>query len=325
VGVWRVNADALAGSRFVISPLSETLASLVLLLRNDASHPGERAWLEAHAAAYRARLRADPVTALLVGAALRRNWIADFFSPPPSGDGEVSFADELRRVRETPPRAARADLEVALGGPLPAPLCRDDLPELSADLLTWVWEETVRPYWRRRRRILEADVLARTRQQGQDGWAAAVNDLRPGMRWLGDGDLRINVRARPPREISGARLMFVPVTAGRGWVAWDEPDRYAVVYPCAGALTEAERPSPPEALSHLLGPARANVLVLLASPMSTSQLVALTDQGLGSVGRHLKVLREANLITRRRTGRWVVYERTPAGDTLVRAQTPGRS
>lgn len=323
MGVWRVNADALAGSRFVISPLSETIASLVLLSANVAAHPGERAWLDVHAPAYRSRLRAEPVTTLLVRSVLGRNWIADYFSPPP-GDGEPSFEEELRRVRETPPSAARADLEVALGGPLPERLRRADLPECSAHVLAWVWEEMVRPYWRRRRRILEADVLTRTRQLGQGGWAAAVSEMRVGMRWLGDGRLRINAYDRPPREISGGRLMFVPVTVAHGWVTWDEPHRYAVVYPCSGVLAEAGRATPPEALSRLLGPARANVLVLLASPMSTSQLVELTGQGLGSVGRHLRVLLDARLIDRRRTGRWVVYHRTPVGDTLVTAHALGR-
>lgn len=151
-----------------------------------------------------------------------------------------------------------------------------------------------------------------------------MTGIRTGMRWEGDGRLRINAHDRPPREIAGARLMFVPVTAAHGWVTWDEPDRYAVVYPCAGVLAEAGRTPPPDALSRLLGPARANVLVLLASPLSTSQLVGLTGQGLGSVGRHLKVLRDANLVDRHRTGRWVVYRRTSAGDALVEAQLPGR-
>jgi hypothetical protein len=146
-------------------------------------------------------------------------------------------------------------------------------------VVEWVWEETVRPYWRRRRRILETDVLTRTRQLSEGGWAAAVNDIRAGMRWLGDGHLRINAHDRPPREISGARLMFVPVTVGYGWAAWEEPHRYAVVYPCSGVLAEVGRSSSPEALSRLLGPTRANVLVLLGSPMSTSQLVELTALG----------------------------------------------
>jgi DNA-binding transcriptional ArsR family regulator len=144
------------------------------------------------------------------------------------------------------------------------------------------------------------------------------------MRWLGDGHLRINVFDRPARDISGALLLFVPITSGRGWVAWEEPHRYAVVYPCSGALADAERLPAPAALARLLGPARARILVLLESPASTTQLVALTGQGLGSVGRHLKVLLDARLVHRRRAGRSVLYHRTDAGDALVRAQHPGR-
>jgi DNA-binding transcriptional ArsR family regulator len=76
----------------------------------------------------------------------------------------------------------------------------------------------------------------------------------------------------------------------------------------------------PEALGALIGPARAGVLVLLETPKSTTQLVALTGQGLGSVGRHVKILLDAHLVQRRRAGRSVLYYRTAAGDTLLEAQ-----
>jgi DNA-binding transcriptional ArsR family regulator len=76
----------------------------------------------------------------------------------------------------------------------------------------------------------------------------------------------------------------------------------------------------PESLGALLGPARAGVLVLLDAPMSTSQLVAVTGQGLGSVGRHLRVLLDARLVERRRAGRSVLYSRTATGEVLVTAQ-----
>jgi DNA-binding transcriptional ArsR family regulator len=59
--------------------------------------------------------------------------------------------------------------------------------------------------------------------------------------------------------------------------------------------------------------------VLLAAPLSTTQLVALTGQGLGSVGRHLRVLLDAGLVERRRAGRSVLYSRTPAGESLAEA------
>ena len=326
MGWWQVNADTLAGSRFVVSPLAEATASLIALERGTAAHPGERAWLDAHQPAYQERLAADPVTALLVRAALGHRWIADFLTMAPTGegeptdDGEPTFGEELARMRNRSPEAARADLTVSLGGPLPAKLHRSDLPERAADLLEWVWTEAVLPYWPRRRRIMEADVIARTRQLSLGGWAAALDDMRPGMRWLGEGRLQINAYNYPPRRIAGAQLLFVPVTPRQGWVSWDEPHRYAVMYPCAGVLAQADPAPVPEALGALLGPARAGVLVLLDTPKSTTQLVALTGQGLGSVGRHLKVLLDARLVQRRRAGRSVLYYRTAAGDTLLEAQ-----
>ncbi|MGW1912654.1 ArsR family transcriptional regulator [Streptomyces sp. NPDC002076] len=319
MGLWQLNADTLARSRFVVSPLAETFACLKLLHAGDAAHPGEHAWLRAQLPAYRARLAADPVTARLVRAGLGREWIADFLTPAPRG-GEA-FADEVARVRSTAPEAARAHLRTALAGPLPAELDRDDLPERAAVLLEWVWEATVRPSWERRRRVLEADVVARTARVSRGGWVSVLDELRPGRtRWLGENLLQINLHEYPPREISGAELIFVPVTVQRaGWVAWDDGVRYAAVYPCAGALADAGIRTVPSALGALLGPPRAEVLVLLAAPMSTTQLTAVTGQGLGSVGRHLKVLREAGLVERRRAGRSVLYRRTDAGNVLVEA------
>ncbi|MDX2784831.1 transcriptional regulator, partial [Streptomyces caniscabiei] len=237
MGWWQVNADTLAGSRFVVSPLAETFASLKMLHAGTGTHPGEQTWLRAHLPAYRAALAADPLTALLIRAGLGQEWIADFLTPTPR-EGET-FATEIARVRGADPAAARAHLTVSLRGPLPAALRRDDLPDRAADLLTQVWEEAVRPYWERRRRVLEADVLARTARLGQGGWAAVLDAMRPGMRWLGENRLQVNLHEYPPREISGARLLFVPVTPQRtGWVAWEERERYAVVYPCSGVLAD---------------------------------------------------------------------------------------
>jgi DNA-binding transcriptional ArsR family regulator len=88
-------------------------------------------------------------------------------------------------------------------------------------------------------------------------------------------------------------------------------------------LADAGRAPVPETLAALLGPARARVLRLLATPQSTTRLAGLTGQGLGSVSRHLKILREARLIHGRRSGRAVLYYQTAAGDVLVEAQ-PGR-
>ncbi|WP_186778456.1 ArsR/SmtB family transcription factor [Streptomyces salinarius] len=318
MGWWEVNADTLARSRFVVSPLDEALACLKLLHAGVAGHPGERAWLGTHRPAHLRRMAADPVAALLVDVGLGRGWNADFLTPTPV-EG-LCFEEGVARIRATRPEEARADLTVCLGGPLPAALDRDDLPERAAALLTEVWTQTVRPDWDRRRRVLEADVVARTARVSRGGWAAVLDDLRPGTRWLGDNRLQINLNPYPPRELSGAELILAPITPQRhGWVAWEEPERYAVVYPCAGTLADDGARHVPAALGALLGPARAAVLTLLGTPMSTSQLVGVTGQALGSVGRHLRVLLDAGLVERRRAGRSVLYSRTPAGEVLVEA------
>jgi DNA-binding transcriptional ArsR family regulator len=321
MGWWRVSADTLAASRFVISPLAETTASLITLHRGAAAHLGDRTWLDAHQPAYRERLAGDPVTALAIRAALGRRWIADFLAPAPLGEGEQPFSEELALIRGATAEDVFADLEISLGGQLPARLRRPDLAPRMAGLLEWVWAECVLPYWPRRRRIIEADILARSARLGHGGWVAALDDMRPGIRWLGNGRLQINAHNYPPKDISEAQLLFVPVTTGHGWVSWDEPHRYALTYLCAGVLADTGQGSVPAPLAALLGPGRARVLILLDTPKSTTQLVALTGLGLGSVGRHLKILLDAHLIQSRRAGRSVLYTRTQPGNALVNAQT----
>lgn len=53
MGWWQISTDTLASSRFVVSPLAETVASLSTLERATAAHPRERAWLERWLPAYR--------------------------------------------------------------------------------------------------------------------------------------------------------------------------------------------------------------------------------------------------------------------------------
>ncbi|WP_283138230.1 ArsR/SmtB family transcription factor [Rhizohabitans arisaemae] len=316
MGLWHVGVETLVRSRFAVSALTETVAALIKLHHGDPG-AGGRGWFQAHAPAYRRMLAADPFAARFVATALGR-WLPDFMVTPPEDD-DRGFHDELRRVRRTPPGVAVAHLATAAGGEVPAELRGPDLPDRVADLLDWIWTNTLDADWPRRKRILEADIVARTERLSSGGWAAVIEDMRPGLRWLGDGSLRINANDYPPRDIAeGAQLLFIPATTVRyGWVAWEEPHRYALIYPCSGILADAVDHTPPQALSRLIGPVRAHILTLLGSPKSTTQLVALTGYGLGSVGGHLRVLLDAGLLRRSRSGRSVLYYRTPSGDLLA--------
>ncbi|MGW5770053.1 ArsR/SmtB family transcription factor [Streptomyces longwoodensis] len=326
MGWWQVDADTVARSRFVVSSYAEVFASLKLLHSGAGAHPGEVGWLRAHRPDYRALLAADPVARELVRVGLGREWIADFLTPTPR-DGE-GWEEALERVRGVSGEAARAHLRTAAGGgELSGVLARDDLGERAARVLEWVWVETVRPYWGRRRRVLEADVAARTAQVSEGGWAAVLDSLRPGTRWLGESRFQVNLHEYPPRDVSGAELVFVPVTPRAGWVSWEERGRsgggergrFAVVYPCVGVLAGVEQGGAGTALEALMGAGRARVLVLLGVPLTTTQLVAVTGMALGSVGRHLRVLLDAGLVERRRVGRAVRYSRTGVGDAVVGA------
>ena len=85
MGWWQVSADTLARSRFVISPLAETTASLLMLERGAAAHPGERRWLDTHQTAYRGYVKEHPDVPWLIRLSLARCWIPGVITVAPAG------------------------------------------------------------------------------------------------------------------------------------------------------------------------------------------------------------------------------------------------
>ena len=122
-----------------------------------------------------------------------------------------------------------------------------------------MWANTVRPYWPNARQILEADIVARSAQLGRGGWAAALDDMRPGIRWLGEGRLQINALQLPAaRHLRGSAA----VRPGDPEPRLDQPGTSRtgtrMMYPCSGVLAEPGRQAPvPAPLGALLGPGRA--------------------------------------------------------------------
>ncbi|MFI5841200.1 winged helix-turn-helix domain-containing protein [Catenuloplanes sp. NPDC051500] len=328
---WQVDTETLAGARFVISARAEATGALLRLHKGLHGYgpptllPGEREFLDAHADTYHRMLTTRPDLRLVLATAMRPGWLADFVSPP-QAETERPLADELDDIRNLPDDRTRDDLARALavtnGPPLPDEIRRLSPGPLVAEVLAWVWETTIAPDWPRRRRILEADIVARTRQLTQGGWVAAFADLKADMRWLGNGRLQVNAAPYASRDVSGTQLLFVPITTGHGWVAWDELDasRHTIAYPASAPLAANGPAHPvPDALGRLLGPVRATVLTLLDPPKSTTQLCALTGLALGTIGRHLGILLDAGLVLRRRAGRTVLYSLTAAGRALITA------
>jgi DNA-binding transcriptional ArsR family regulator len=325
MGTWLVPADLLARSRFVVSPLNETVAALTLLSGSSAlAMPWQRAFRASHREAFAELLADAPVLGALAGSLWRPRrgavpgWMADFLSLPPLGPG-ATFADELDQLADWDDERMRDELRSLRPGPLPAELERSGLRAAVRELLTWVWTATVAADWPRRRRVLEADIVSRTSRLAAQGWAGVVPSLGARLAWREGGHLQINAYDLPTRDLAGAReLSFVPVHSNGSWVAWEQPWRFAVVYPVAGAQAAEDRPVE-HGLARLVGANRARLLALLDEPHSTSQLVGLTGLPLGAVGNHLRVLLDAGAVLRRRSGREVLYWRTSLGDALVAA------
>ena len=313
VGEFIVDADVMARARFGTSPLTETLAAL-RMLAGPPVPPWYRPWHDAHAAASRDRLDDDPVGAALLRAAFGPTWTADFLTVPPAAP-DLTLDEELQHLESLDDDAVRADLEVATG-PVPPELHATGLAAVAAGLLRWTWEHTVREDWPRRLRVLRADVVSRTARLSSGGWSAALDGLAPGVRWLAHGRLQVNAHPYPPRDVRGRDLLFIAAHSRGSWVSWRLPDTYALVYPVAGALAGGPA-ALPEPLVRLLGRTRAQVLGALDAPRGTSALVAQTGLPLGSVGGHLRVLLDAGLLERRRSGREVLYWRSDTGQALL--------
>ncbi|MFC4589673.1 ArsR/SmtB family transcription factor [Sphaerisporangium corydalis] len=318
-----VSPQDVMASRFAISPLIETMHALWMLSGNQRAGV-HRAWADRNRRPYERLLRDEPGMAAIIGLFRRGNYNADFIAPPPSGVN-VAFADELAVMRATPLAQARAEIARNLHGrPLPPPelkavLDRPDVVELIANTLAATWEEIVAPDWPRFHAILERDVVHRAGRLATYGWASALDDLDPRVRWRTDGRSgHIQVRMDSGGEdethrLGGRGLLFVPSVFGPQVAAYlEDAWPYALVYPARGIAAQGV---PSKGLVRLIGRTRA--AILLETPATTTQLAALLGLSVGGTGDHVAALREAGLITGSRVGRSVLYTRTPLGDALA--------
>ncbi|MEE6259910.1 ArsR/SmtB family transcription factor [Plantactinospora sonchi] len=313
MAVFLVDAEVMAQARFGTSQLTETVGALNIL-RRDQPLPWHRGWRDRHVGAFRDYLDGDPTASAIVAHAISSSWMADFLTVPPARPN-MTLDDELLVLESLPDERIRDDL-ARVRAPLAPELRRAGLASRTAALLRWVWQHTIEPDWPRRQSVLRADVVSRISRLGRDGWSGVINDMRPGMRWLGNGRLQVQERPYPPCDVRGGDLTFFAAHCRGGWVSWRLPDRFGIVYPVTGIFAEAAL-STPDPLRRLLGNARSRILVRAAEPVSTTAVVAATGLPLGTVGGHLRVLTEAGLLQKRRSGREVLYWWTDTARALV--------
>jgi DNA-binding transcriptional ArsR family regulator len=330
-----VSNEDLATSRFAISPLWELTCALRRLAESAPTArrrrviPAIEPWLARTRARYEELAREADLA--VIHALDGEGYGVDFLSPVPP-TVSATIGDLLAQVRQTRPDQARREIaEVLRRGPAPSPRVRrvldsDQVAAYAADVLAVAWAALIEPEWLTLRALLERDVAYRAGQLAAKGWATALADLSPYLQWR-DGHIECDrLSAEFDTRLDGRGLLLVPSVFVWPSVAFrlEPPWPPALTYPARGVAALWEKPAgrAPEAdqaLDRLLGRSRAAILLAIEAPASTTQLAAVLGQSIGGLGGHLAVMRDAGLVTKARSGRSVMYRRTPAGDALVAA------
>ncbi|MCQ4209649.1 ArsR/SmtB family transcription factor [Streptomyces longispororuber] len=314
----------LARTSFAYSPFQEAVYSL-RTWRDPARYPHQRPWLRRLAPAF-ARLDTELLTGLIAPSL----WIPDFLTPRPDRP-RPGFERQLDELSRTDPALLAGEFTAAYGrAPLP-PVVRDGLAEPAAFLdrichvLAAYWHSCLAPdWWPRAHTILEADLAHRGKVLAEEGARGLFASLDPRLTFNGEVLTLVKKLDRHPWpkadvRIGGRGLVVLPTLFAAGaHTSIDYTLPPMLVYPARGRATISETPPPvtDEALTRLLGAARARLLHLLAEPASTTELAHLLAVTPGAVSQHLAVLYDAGLLTRARSGRSVRYVRSELGERL---------
>ncbi|MCW2990787.1 MAG: winged helix-turn-helix transcriptional regulator [Solirubrobacterales bacterium] len=240
-------------------------------------------------------------------------YIPDFLSPPPAGP-EADIAFELEQIRATKPAQVRREI-ASMTHPPPG-----GVPSIGklVDTLAAYWERAVEPDWPRIRAFLQADIQHRARILVEHGPARLFETLHPMAHWHGD-HLTIDMIFEGDVELAGRGLLLVPSAFlwTRPFVILNEPWQPTILYPARGIGTLWDEPAGGEALAPLLGATRARILAACDAPASTTELAGRLKLTPGGVSQHLRVLRDAGLVSAQRSGREVLYARSSTGDALL--------
>ncbi|MGH3731559.1 MAG: DUF5937 family protein, partial [Micromonosporaceae bacterium] len=269
----RMKVTDLSRTRFAYSPLIEVAESIYKLSSGNI-HPLYQSWYEE----VRPRLHRTDLD-LLCAVTPANGRIADFYlhwatSPTTTID------QQLDQVAALPAEFVRQKIErVWNGGRVPAraaELFSSDGPRRLADALGQYWSIAIEPHWPAIRRVLDDDVAHRAGGLATNGLDGLLGGLHREVRvreetmQIGDGGLQ------QQDTLSGAGMYLVPSVFLWPEVIFavedDGPAR--LMYPARGigAFQETAGDVDGEALAALIGRSRAEILLALATPHTTTEL-----------------------------------------------------
>ncbi|MCH6171195.1 ArsR/SmtB family transcription factor [Pseudonocardia alaniniphila] len=324
----------LAGTRFAVSPLSETVSGLQLLGGRGRQESNLR-WVRWATDELARQSFVLPRTwPLIVND--RPSW-PQFLVPAPAGAG-TTIEQDLVAMQQTTARQVRTSLARVFG---------DDLPEAAAALaahpaaglqviaeeLREAHDRLIAPHWARIRAVLDADIAYGAKQLATGGTGRLFATLHPDLHWQ-DGRLTLTgVRRDRAVNLGPGGLVLLPVALGTAQVLikGNTTTQTTVRYPArgVGALWTAGTRAAPGSVIRLLGRPRAQLLEALRSPATGIDLARALGITPSAVSQHLRVLRESGLVAGERHGRAVLYLTTERGLGLLDPDSdlclPGRS
>jgi DNA-binding transcriptional ArsR family regulator len=317
----------LAGTRFAVSPLSETIKA-ALLLGNPDRAPVNRPWLDwARAQLAETSLQMPRLWPLLSNGL---DVYPEFLAPAPARQ-RPPIAYELARLQATPVDAVRASLRrVFADGAWPqSAAALDEDPRggllLIAAELGAFHQQLIAPHWERIRAVLDADIAYRTAQLAGGGARTLFADLHPGLTWS-DGLLSNDDGHEQVTRVQLGPDGIVLIPSVFNWPllspALATSSQTTLTYPARGVATvwqplSGQRPSQLTATEQLIGVTRTRLLDTLRSPATTSALAQQYAVTPGAVSQHLGALHRARLLTRQRSGRTVLYQTSDLGLALL--------
>jgi DNA-binding transcriptional ArsR family regulator len=327
----RLSSDDLAETRFAFSPIWELGMSLYKPMRDPSKHALHLPWVQEARRAIEGH-DLEILFAFVPPPGLETSlhpYIPDFLTPAPETPFP-QFEDELEQVATTDPGRIRTELEHMIaslrGAPVPAltqEILSDPAPFVPrlVEQMRDYWKLTIEPHWPRIRALHEADVTYRARQLALGGAELLFADLHPSLSWQ-DGALVIDKQHCEDIDPHGRGLVLIPAVFDWPGIAVlvGEDLQPTLSYSPRGIAEiwdEPEEVRGDGAMDDLIGGTRADIMRVLAVPMTTGELAQRLHLTPAAVSQQLGVLRRAGVVDARRQGREVYSELTASGRRLL--------
>jgi DNA-binding transcriptional ArsR family regulator len=168
--------------------------------------------------------------------------------------------------------------------------------------------------------VFEDDIAYRCARATETGLFGVFSDLHADVS-VEDDLLQVSWADTVAPTADACVLTLTPsVFAWPGILLSQDGERVQVTYTARGVGRVWEDLGPrrlPRAVAALLGRSRSAILLLLAVPMSTTQVARTLDQSPAAVNRHLSILRNNGLVTSWRSGRNILYRRTALASSVL--------